>query len=79
VTDPNPGDYGQFMQAVGREFGGFVKAVFDLERAEPEQELELSTSTATAQTLESAVITASCFSTATAGSSVRATSPARRS
>ncbi len=25
VTNPNPRDYGQFMQAVGREFGSYVK------------------------------------------------------
>jgi hypothetical protein len=40
VTDPNPGDYGQFMQAVGREFGSYVKLYSIWNEPNQTQELE---------------------------------------
>ena len=57
MTDPNPGDYGQFMQAVGREFGGFVKLYSIWNEPNQTQELEPQYLDGNPhKTLESAVI-----------------------
>jgi len=57
VTDPNPGDYGQFMQAVGREFGSYVKLYSVWNEPNQTQELEPQYLDGNPhKTLESAVI-----------------------
>ncbi|HEX2702283.1 MAG TPA: hypothetical protein VHM72_02485 [Solirubrobacteraceae bacterium] len=57
VTDPNPRDYGQFTQAVGREFGSYVKLYSIWNEPNQTQELEPQYLDGNPKkTLESAVI-----------------------